>query len=394
MEQLRSALRNIFRRRGRSLLTIIAIAIGVASVVLIGTIGQIGKTAVEHEINSLGIGGISVAADKRLCLTQLYEDDLEVIRSLSAADGAIPVIMKYGRAMMHNLITQTVAWGVGEGADQIISLEMLHGRLIESRDIAEKSLVCVLDENAAVNFYGRSNVVGKKLLLMLDSCELELEVVGVVASGGNALQGMIGEYFPSFVYVPYSTLQEATGQKWFDQIAVRLADGEDADGMGDRIVKALEMRSGIKGGYIAQNMAQQREKLTRLMDIVAASLSGIAAISLVVSGLGTTTVMLMSVRERTREIGIKRAIGARRGNIMSEFVLEAALLSLSGGLIGAISGAGLAAVLQLLLKMNVALDAALIFFCAAVSTLGGVVFGVYPAHRAAALNPVEALRQE
>ncbi len=293
MEKVRNALRNILRKRGRSLLTVISVAIGVAAVVLTGTIGDMGRSAVASEIDSLGIGGLSVTADKRLRLTQLYADDLELIRRLDAAEGAIPVMMKYGRAEMHGLVAQTVAWGVGEGADQIISLETLYGRLIEKRDVEEKRTVCVVDENAAQTFYGRSDITGKTLTLMLDSCELKLEVVGVAASGGDALQGLLGEYFPSFVYVPYSTLQEATGQDWFDQIAVKLIPEADADSAGERIVRALEANSGVKGGYLAQNMARQRDRLTRLADIVSASLSGVAAISLVVSGLGTTTVMLV-----------------------------------------------------------------------------------------------------
>ena len=174
MENIRSAFRNVLRKRGRSLLTVISIAIGVAAVVLTGAIGRMGRTAVEREIDSLGIGGISVTADKRLRLTQLYERDLELIETLGVADGAIPVMMKYGRATMHGLVAQTVAWGVGAGAGQIISLEVLHGRLIDERDVGERRLVCVVDENAARTFYGRSNITGKTLTLMLDSCELEL----------------------------------------------------------------------------------------------------------------------------------------------------------------------------------------------------------------------------
>ena len=394
MENIRSAFRNVLRKRGRSLLTVISIAIGVAAVVLTGAIGRMGRTAVEREIDSLGIGGISVTADKRLRLTQLYERDLELIETLGVADGAIPVMMKYGRATMHGLVAQTVAWGVGAGAGQIISLEVLHGRLIDERDVGERRLVCVVDENAARTFYGRSNITGKTLTLMLDSCELELEVVGVAASGGNALQSLIGEYFPSFVYVPYSTLQKATGQDWFDQIAVRLADGEGADETGERIVRALETQNGIKGGYLAQNMAQQKDRLTRLMDIVSAALSGVAAISLVVSGLGTTTVMLVSVRERTREIGIKRAIGAGRWTILGEFMLEAAVLSLAGGVAGALTGLAAALILQWVLGLQAAPDLPFIALCIAVSVLGGVLFGVYPSRKAASLDPVEALRQE
>ena len=394
MELIKSALRNIVRKRGRSALTMASIAIGVAAVVLTGAVGGIGKAAVREEIDRLGIGGLSVTADSRIKQNKLVEADLELVESLEASDGAIPVLMKYGSAAMHGLVTQTVAWGVGSGAEQVISLERLHGRLVEESDVRQKSAVCVVDESTARLFYGRSNIVGKRLLLTLEQGELELEVVGVAGSGGSALQGLIGEYFPTFIYVPYSTLQELTGERWFDQIAVRLADPDGADEAGERIVRALEERSGEKGGYLAQNMARQKDRLTRLMDIVGLSLSGVAAISLVVSGLGTMTVMLVSVRERTREIGIKRAVGARAGTILREFMLEAVMISLAGGTLGALAGSLAAAALQLALGRSPEADIPFVLFCVAFSALSGVIFGAYPARKAAGLNPAEALRQD
>lgn len=391
--QLNNALKSIRRKGVRNLLTVVSIAIGVAALVLTGAAAQFGKSAVEKEISCLGVGGISVTADERNGKTALGERELELIKQTQGIKNAIPVMVQYGKIVMHSLVSECVVWGVDAGADQVISLEALHGRLISEGDVRSSAKVCLVDEAAARLFYGRENIVGKKLLLSLENGETELEIIGVVSSGGNAIQGMIGEYFPAFVYLPYSTFGETEGRDWFDQIAVKTEDEKTAEQTGNLIVEALEKLSGKAGGYTAQNMAHQKERLTRLMDIVAVSLSGVAAISLVVSGLGTMTVMLVSVRERTKEIGIKRAIGAKTGRILSEFLLEALLLSAAGGVLGAAAGVGMSLLIKLIFGIEMLPDAWLIAAGIGFSLISGGLFGVYPAWQASRLDPVEALRQ-
>lgn len=394
MREMRSAWKSICRRGMRNLLTVISIAIGVAALVLTGTVAQAGKQAVEDEIACLGIGGLSVTADRRLMMTELGAEELRLIGEMEHITGAIPVMVQYGRLAMHGLISETVVWGIGSGADQVISLEAIHGRLLENQDVVLSRDVCLVDQAAAQLFYGRDNIVGKKLSLLLEEGERELTVVGIVSSGGNALQSMIGEYLPAFVYLPYTTLQQVSGREGFDQIAVKVTEGEDAEKIGGKIVDMLEYSSGLEGAYLARNMAGQKERLTRLMDIVGMALSGVAAISLVVSGLGTTTVMLVSVRERTREIGIKRAIGARTGRILSEFMLEAVLLSAAGGVLGAGLGTAGTLLARLLFGIKMLPSPGLVAVGIGFSLLSGILFGVYPAWRASRLDPVEALRQE
>ena len=196
------------------------------------------------------------------------------------------------------------------------------------------------------------------------------------------------------VYVPYSTLQHLTGRSRFDQIAVRLTDGTDSTTAQQHVVHTLERLSGRSGGYHAENLAMQKDRLGRIMTMVSLVLTVISGISLLVSGLGIMTIMLVSVTERTREIGVKKALGASRGRIMLEFLAEAIIITLLGSVIGivlggAAAGIGLAA-FGVPVSVSLGSVLSLIGFC----VLIGGVFGVYPAIKAARMPPVEALRAE
>ena len=394
LDYIKCAYRNLGRKKFRTVLTVASIAIGVASVVLIDTIGNVGKDAMNHELNSLGFGSLAISVEKSRDDIALSEEDIASIEAFPEVDSAVPVMLEYSSITMRGLVGNAAIWGVGAGSDQVLSLAPKYGSLFTQGEVSSGANVCLMDANTAQSFYHRENIVGKRLSLLIGGSYEEFTVTGVVESGGNAMQSLIGQYLPMFVYVPYTTMQRLSGRDGFDQIAVTMQSGAEVERAAGEIIRTLEIENQAKGGYRSENIAQQKEQLNNLVNIVTAILSAVAGISLIVAGLGIMTVMLVSVNERTKEIGIKKSIGAGRGVIMLEFLSEAFMISLLGGVIGSafgvlLAGAGCAAFnLKLLVSFKT------ILFSISFAVILGIIFGVYPSWIACKLKPVDALRFE
>ncbi|MBS4916135.1 MAG: ABC transporter permease [Clostridiales bacterium] len=396
LEMLKIAVRNLTRKSMRTWLTIASISIGIASVVVIGAIGDAGKAAVTSELDNMGITGLSVstAAYGTSTSIHLQMDELNAIRELPSVENAMPLIMYYTDSTLKGEKSDSLVWGIDSGAKQVISLELLHGRLINNNDVENTAKVCLVDQNYALSTYGRENIVGKSMQILMNGNEETYEIIGIVSAGSSIMQNVIGNYVPSIVYVPYTSLQEYAVINKFDQIAVKVNDGSDVEDAQSSIISALDQVSGTTGAFHAENLAKQRDQLMSMLDIITLVLSLIGGISLVVAGLGIMTIMLVSVTERTREIGIKKAIGAKNHKIMVEFLLEAVFITAIGSLLGALVGLGISMLGLMAVGMSAAIQWPTILNAIGVSMLIGVFFGVYPAYKASKLRPVEALRIE
>lgn len=384
-ELWRSAFAGFRHRRLRTALTVCGIAIGTAMVVLVSGIGALGQAAVQQELEDMGVHGLSVSASDGL-----NEDCLFAIRELPAVRQAMPLILEYTTA--HFPVGSdygVVSCGIDAGADQLISLQLLHGRLFSHGDVASSAAVCVVDSSLAKAVYGRENVVGKTLSVLLDQQRVPLTVVGVTATGSSLLK-TVSAMIPHMIYMPYTTLQSYTGDASIDQIAVRVSS--DAVGTEDTIRRALSHEP--VGTLKTEDLASQRERLESVASILTAVLTAVGGVSLLVSGFGIMTSMLSSVNERTREIGIKKAVGAGRGRILLEFLAAAVLLSFVGAVIGTALGGGVVIVACRVLELPVP-DVVGGWSLAFLFTLFlGAAFGSYPAYVASGMAPVEALRQE
>ena len=389
----RCAFQNLTRKKSRTWLTILSIAVGVASVILISSIGAIGTQTVNHEIDELGIGALTVSSNS-LGADQiaLGEEHLNFLRIQSQVAEAVPVLTEKARVEMRGLLADGMIWGIDAGAKQIFNLDLQYGRLFRKEDILSGQKICLVDETMAQAFYHRENIVGKKLKISLDGHYETFDIVGVVSSGGNILQNFIGEYVPSFVYIPYTSMQRTLGQNGFDQIALKVEEETNIDAFSEQIIRELEELEGKEGVFRAQNIAQQKEKLNHIMQLVSQILSTIAGISMVVAGLGIMTVMLAAVSERTREIGIKKSIGATKVDIIREFLIEAFALSLLGSLTGTVVGLSIAWIGCRVLHTDFLFQGGSVLFTILFAIGNGLIFGVYPSLKAANLKPVEALR--
>ena len=386
-DTLSKGMRCVFRNKLRSFLTILGIAVGVTSVVLVSSIGEIGTAAIDSELSEMGMDSLVISA------SELNENDLQTVKAVSNVSDAMPLMNKVTTVSMHNKTVSAMVWGVNEDADKVVNLEIKYGRLLNRGDIAQKNHVCVIDEAIANDMYKRGNITGKTIEVLINGNQAEFEIVGVVRSGVNTLQNMLGGFIPDFVYIPYSVMQDYTNSYKFDNITVKLNDKTDSENAAQVIENMLNV-SKEKTGVKVENLLQQKEKMNNIMNIASVALSVVAGISLIVSGISIMTVMLVSVSERTREIGIKKSIGATTYAIMYEFLLESVLITLIGGVIGFVIGAGLSALLCFAVGLPAAVNVNTAISVLIISVATGVLFGVYPARKAAMLRPVDALRHE
>lgn len=392
---LKSSIKNLGRKRFRSFLTILGICIGVTSVIIIGNISEIGTSAINKEMDSLGLGGLTISTSNNITSTSsgLNKDDLEIVRHSDNIKQAMPIVVNNSQIICRDEKEDALLWGIDSKANQIISLNVLFGRGINATDVNSYSNVCLVDEGFAQRHYKRNNIVGKKIFLKCSGVLTEFEVVGIIKTGSSLLNNILGEYIPNFIYVPYTTLQSAANIENFSQIAVKVSDGCDVDMVGDNLVRNLTNSNSNKT-YYANNLIKQKDSLQNILNILTLVLSAVGAISLLVASLSIMTVMLVSVNERTREIGIKKSIGAKRKVIMFEFLLEATLISLIGCIAGVIIGNMISLLGAISIGMSLKLRLDIMIIAVTFSLFSGIIFGVYPAAKASNLKPVDALRNE
>lgn len=393
-EAFRCALRGLTRKKGRSFLTIIGIAIGVTAVIIISSISQCGTIAVNSELDSLGVGGLSISLDSTNgdSGAVLSNNELDIIKNSSYVDKAMPLIFQTGTVSSRGENTQALLWGIDSNADDVISLKLMYGRFINKGDIASRSRVCLTDESYAKDNFGCTNIVGRKITALCCGSYEEFEVVGVIKTGSGLLQNMMGSYIPTFIYFPYTTIQELYSMNGFHRIAVKVSDGADPDVVGEKLVKALSTETGFSDSYISGNMAKQKDGLSQLLNIVTMILSAVGGVSLIVASLSIMNVMLVSVGEKKREIGIKKAIGAGRGDILKEFLAEASILTLSGSILGVVLGLAVSFAGALIFGFSLDIRYDIIVFTVIFSLITGIIFALYPANKASKLKPVDALR--
>ncbi len=394
IDYIKSAFQNLNRKRIRTALTIFGIAIGVGSVIIIGNISQCGTNALSSELDGLGLSGLSISSSTDAGNISLNENDLNIVKKCDQVEQAAPIMVENTDVSTRKLNLKALVWGIDTKASQIISINLLYGRQFNNADINAHANVCLVDETFSKSAYDRSNIIGKNISIMCGGAQESFKVIGIIKTGSGLLQNIIGDYIPTFIYVPYTTVQTAVGRNDFDQIAVKIKTGANVDNIGQTIIDNLNRNNGTVDAFVSNNLAKQKDSLTNMLGIITLILSAVGAISLLVASLSIMTVMLVSVNERTREIGIKKAIGAKRSSIMLEFMFEAVLISLIGCLFGIVAGYLISYAGAAYFGVALSVRTDIMLLAVGFSILSGTVFGVYPAYKASKLKPVDALRQE
>ncbi|HTU83697.1 MAG TPA: ABC transporter permease [Candidatus Acidoferrales bacterium] len=390
---LEEALASIWRNRTRSILTMLGMIIGSASIIAVFGISRAATSGITGTFSSFGVLPVVVSVDgsqpdPTIAAIQ-YRDAATVLADVGGSIASIlPSWQRdYQVAYRNRHGFETVQV---DGSYHTDSLQMAEGRKIDQDDVDSAAQVCVLTGSLALKYFGDARAVGKDLRVNGFRCQ----VVGVYA---NVKGSFMNSLFNSdSVVMPYTTFYRDFSPGDVDQLLIYPADQTQADDVGKAVVRALQHIHGDRAEYTVQNAASLVSGFGKALNIVAVGLSAIGGVALVVAGIGIMNIMLVSVTERTREIGIRKAIGASRRNIVLQFIMEAIVLSVIGGGIGMVLGliatVGAASMLSKQLGEVIIPYVLIVSIAVGFSIAVGMIFGTYPALRAASLDPIEALR--
>lgn len=377
----------LFVNKGRAALTISSIAVGIFAVAVISAVGSTGTDIISRSLDDMGINSVLVQTEDGSAA--LSDDDVAVLSKLDGITDAMPLLSSVTECRLPQQTLSCIAWGVNRSAGDIISLRAMHGRPLNDADIAGCEHVCMVDKEIALQTYGRTNIVGKTLEIKIGGGIEQFKIVGVVTSGLSAVQSVINDVVPYFVYIPYTTMQRLCGTTGYDTIALRLSSG-DPEAISD-----IELCMDRRDDSIEVNdLLGQKQQLDGILSTVTAALSLIAGISLIVSGLSVMNAMLVSVSERRREIGIKKALGAPNYRIVFRFLAESTSLTVIGSVIGAVSGILVTYIGCICCGEPFSWEPSIMLFAMIISAVIGMLSGSYPAYKAAAMKPIDALKDQ
>jgi putative ABC transport system permease protein len=398
-----SALAALRANKGRSVLTTLGIIIGVAAVIAIVALGQGASASVSSQLAGLGTnlltitpgstssGGARTGAGSAVTLKAA--DAQAISARISGLNGVSPVVSGSAQVIFGSQNWSTRVQGVSPQYLTINDWKIASGSAFTDQDNANSSNVAVIGQTVASNLFPNGqNPVGQLIRIR----NVPFTVVGVLASKGTSGPG--GDQDDT-VMIPFQTAQvRLFGSTSINQIVVQVSEASNISNVSDQISTLLRQQhrlaTGAADDFSIRNNSDIISRVSSVSDTMTMLLGGVAAVSLVVGGIGIMNIMLVSVTERTREIGIRLAIGAQPGDVLAQFLVEAVVLSVLGGVIGILLGAGVALALPLVAGWATVLPWNAILLSFGVSAAIGMFFGIYPARKASQLDPIVALRYE
>ncbi len=392
---------SLIANKMRSILTMLGIIIGVAAVIALVSIGNGVKQDIQNSISSLGSNLLMVmpgaprtpgVRPSQGSMKSLKVSDYQAISKLDGVKAASPYTANSYVTIYQSKNWTTTVSGVSSNFQDVNNWTMAEGRFISSKNVENRERVAVVGQTVVKNLFAGEDPVGKEIRVK----NIPFRVIGVLNSKGN---GTMGDDQDDVIFIPYTTAMERVeGVDYLRMVYVVASDDNGIDRLQSDIENLLRVRHSIKDtnldDFNIQNMKSIMETMEQTTGTLTLFLGAVAAISLVVGGIGIMNIMLVSVTERTREIGIRKALGATYFVIVTQFLIEAVVISLMGGLIGIALGIGASKLIGLASGMSTVISVPTIVLSFAFSMAIGLVFGIYPARKAAKLNPIDALHYE
>ncbi|SNX70181.1 putative ABC transport system permease protein [Cereibacter ovatus] len=398
-ETVRLAIIAIIRNKLRSFLTVLGVVIGVAAVIAMVTVGQGSSAQVSANVASLGTNVLIVRPGKRMMGPGTRDTapaftlrDVEALQDLPVTAAVAPTSSTSSTVVFGNANVTTSITGTSAAYITVSNWVLDDGRAFTPAEERQGAAVCILGETVREKLFGSAEALGQTVRIKAISCE----VVGLLQPKGA---GSFGQDQDDLLLMPIRTVQRRlAGNQDVSGMSIALQDGvSSARGISEITALMRERRRiepGAEDNFSVTDMKEIASMLTSINTVLAGLLSSVAAVSLLVGGIGIMNIMLVSVTERTREIGIRLAVGATAGQVLTQFLVEAIMLSVLGGVVGIALGLGLAYVASRYMVIPFTPDPMVVVLAFGFSALVGVVFGFFPARRAARLDPIEALRHQ